>query len=51
MEVIIVSIGTLSKNPLWNERLPVRTSHATTTLIVGGGGAPPGGSLAAGATA
>jgi hypothetical protein len=33
MEVTIISIGTLSKNPLWNERTPVRTSHATTTLI------------------
>ncbi len=33
MEIIILSIGTLSKNPLWNERTPVRTSHATTTLI------------------
>src|SRR5437870_4652860 len=33
MEVIIISIGALSKNPLWNERVPVRTSHATTTLI------------------
>ncbi len=33
MELIIVSIGTLSRNPLWQERVPVRTSHATTTLI------------------
>ena len=33
MDIIILSIGTLSKNPLWNERTPVRTSHATTTLI------------------
>jgi glyoxylase-like metal-dependent hydrolase (beta-lactamase superfamily II) len=33
MELIIVSIGALSKNPLWNERVPVRTSHATTTLL------------------
>jgi glyoxylase-like metal-dependent hydrolase (beta-lactamase superfamily II) len=33
MELIILSIGALSKNPLWNERVPVRTSHATTTLI------------------
>ena len=33
MEIIVLSIGTLSKNPLWNERTPVRTSHATTTLI------------------
>jgi glyoxylase-like metal-dependent hydrolase (beta-lactamase superfamily II) len=33
MELIVVSIGTLSKNPLWNERIATRTSHATTTLI------------------
>jgi glyoxylase-like metal-dependent hydrolase (beta-lactamase superfamily II) len=33
MEVIIISIGALSKNPLWNERVPIRSSHATTTLI------------------
>jgi glyoxylase-like metal-dependent hydrolase (beta-lactamase superfamily II) len=33
MELIVVSIGTLSKNPLWNERVATRTSHATTTLI------------------
>ncbi|HUO10001.1 MAG TPA: MBL fold metallo-hydrolase [Phycisphaerae bacterium] len=33
MELIIISIGALSKNPLWNERIPVRTSHSTTTLI------------------
>jgi glyoxylase-like metal-dependent hydrolase (beta-lactamase superfamily II) len=33
MELIVVSIGALAKNPLWNERQPVRTSHATTTLI------------------
>jgi len=33
MELTIISIGVLSKNPLWNERVPVRTSHATTTLI------------------
>ncbi len=33
MDLIVISIGTLSKNPLWNERTPVRTSHATTTLI------------------
>ncbi len=33
MELIIVSIGALSKNALWNERVPVRTSHATTSLI------------------
>ncbi len=33
MELIIISIGALSKNPLWNERIPVRGSHATTTLL------------------
>ena len=33
MELIVVSIGTLSKNPLWNERIQVRTSHATTSLL------------------
>jgi glyoxylase-like metal-dependent hydrolase (beta-lactamase superfamily II) len=33
MEIIVISIGALSKNPLWNERVPVRSSHATTTLI------------------
>jgi glyoxylase-like metal-dependent hydrolase (beta-lactamase superfamily II) len=38
MEVIIISIGALSKNPLWNERTPVRSSHATTTLIRTTGG-------------
>ncbi len=31
--VDVISIGTLSHNPFWNERTPVRTSHATTTLI------------------
>jgi len=34
MDVIVISIGTLAKNPLWQERGPVRTSHATTTLVV-----------------
>lgn len=33
MELIIVSIGALSKNALWNERAPVRSSHATTSLV------------------
>jgi glyoxylase-like metal-dependent hydrolase (beta-lactamase superfamily II) len=33
MDVIVVSIGALSKNPLWAERTPVRASHATTTLV------------------
>ncbi len=29
----VISIGTLSHNPFWNERTPVRSAHATTTLI------------------
>ncbi|MHA7814456.1 MAG: MBL fold metallo-hydrolase [Phycisphaerales bacterium] len=29
----IISIGTLAANPLWDERQPVRTGHATTTLV------------------
>jgi glyoxylase-like metal-dependent hydrolase (beta-lactamase superfamily II) len=29
----VISIGTLSRNRLWNESQPVRTPHATTTLI------------------
>ncbi len=29
----IISIGTLSRNRLWDETTAVRTSHATTTLI------------------
>jgi glyoxylase-like metal-dependent hydrolase (beta-lactamase superfamily II) len=29
----IISIGTLSRNRLWNETQPLRTPHATTTLI------------------
>ena len=29
----IISIGTLSRNRLWNETAAVRTPHATTTLI------------------
>lgn len=33
MEITVISIGALAKNALWNERVPVRTSHATTTLI------------------
>jgi len=32
----VVSIGTLSRNRLWNEAGPVRTAHATTTLIRSG---------------
>jgi len=33
MDIIVVSIGALSRNPLWGEKSPLRTSHATTTLI------------------
>lgn len=33
MDYSVISIGTLSKNPLWKERTAVRTSHSTTTLI------------------
>lgn len=36
MDVRIISIGTLSAHPLWNERAPSRTGHATTTLIRSG---------------
>src|SRR5215204_4160173 len=32
----VISIGTLSRNRLWNESQPVRTPHATTTLIRSG---------------
>lgn len=32
----VISIGTLAAHPLWNERNPVRTGHATTTLITAG---------------
>ncbi len=33
MDIRILSIGTLSAHPLWDERHPVRTGHSTTTLI------------------
>ncbi len=33
MEIIVVSIGTLSQNPFWQETHAVRTPHATTTLV------------------
>lgn len=36
MRFDIVSIGTLSRNRLWNEAQVVRTPHATTTLIRSG---------------
>lgn len=29
----VISIGTLSAHPLWDEQTPVRTAHATTSLI------------------
>jgi glyoxylase-like metal-dependent hydrolase (beta-lactamase superfamily II) len=32
----IISIGTLSAHPLWDERAQARTGHATTTLIIVG---------------
>ena len=32
----VISIGTLAANPLWDERQPVRTGHATTTLVRSG---------------
>ncbi len=33
MDYRVISLGTLSCHPLWNERDEVRTGHATTTLI------------------
>ena len=33
MHYRVISIGALEAHPLWNERAPVRTGHATTTLI------------------
>lgn len=33
VDIRVISIGTLSAHPLWDERAPVRTGHATTTLI------------------
>lgn len=36
LDVRVISIGTLSEHPLWNERSPVRTGHATTTLVRAG---------------
>ncbi len=32
----VISIGTLSRNPLWTETATLRTPHATTTLIRAG---------------
>ena len=36
LDVRIISIGALAEHPLWNERSPVRTGHATTTLVRSG---------------
>lgn len=33
IEARIISIGALAAHPLWGERAPVRSGHATTTLI------------------
>ncbi len=33
MDLRIISIGCLDAHPLWNEKGPARTGHATTTLI------------------
>lgn len=36
MNYRVISIGALEAHPLWNERDPVRTGHATTTLVRAG---------------
>jgi glyoxylase-like metal-dependent hydrolase (beta-lactamase superfamily II) len=36
IEYSVISIGTLSRNRLWDESAPVRTAHATTTLVIDG---------------
>ena len=36
IEYSVISIGTLSRNRLWDESAAVRTAHATTTLITDG---------------
>ncbi len=33
IQIRVISIGALSAHPLWDERTPVRTGHATTTLV------------------
>lgn len=33
IDLRVISIGTFAAHPLWGERRPVRTGHATTTLI------------------
>ncbi len=35
-EVRVISIGTLAAHPLWDEKGPARTGHATTTLVRSG---------------
>jgi glyoxylase-like metal-dependent hydrolase (beta-lactamase superfamily II) len=36
MQFKVISIGALAANPLWGERNPARTGHATTTLVTSG---------------
>jgi len=36
VDFTVISIGTLSRNPLWGEDQAVRTPHGTTTLITSG---------------
>ena len=36
IEYSVISIGTLSRNRLWDESAAVRTPHATTTLVIDG---------------
>jgi glyoxylase-like metal-dependent hydrolase (beta-lactamase superfamily II) len=33
MDFRVISLGALAAHPLWNERAPARTGHATTTLV------------------
>jgi len=36
VEFSVISIGALSRNRLWGETAPVRSSHATTTVVFDG---------------
>lgn len=36
MDYRIISIGAMDMHPLWGERVPVRSGHATTTLLTVG---------------
>jgi len=36
VSIRVISIGTLASHPLWSEKGPARTGHATTTLIRSG---------------